>query len=527
MLTIQKRDGKGVSFDPKKIQTRIKKAAKGLHINSDEIFIKVITSMPTEGSITTMELDKLVCEISAAYTGTHSDYSLFASNVAISSFYKNTNENFYETMKSLNESGIVNTILIETIKKYGPDKIQNKIDFDRDFKFDYFGWKALEGTYLLKNHKGVAVERPQHMFMRIALWITSTFEDAIEYYDLISKHLISPATPIMINSGTMNAQLASCVLHMNDGDSREGLLRTLNDVSSYSADAAGIGLCMSNIRSKESRISKTGGHAGGLLKYVKIINESLRFFNQQGRRPGAAAIYIEPWHKDVFDLLDVRKNTTKDEFAARDVFSALWIPDNFMKAVREDSDYYLFCPNDIKKVGLKPFFEIYGEEFETEYNKAIDLGIGKKIKAQELWKKIYESQVETGVPYLAFKDSANKKSNHKNIGTVKSSNLCCLHADTIVTVKNTKKVVFDISLGELVEKIHLGETFYVLSENNEFQPILIGEVTRENAELIEIEDTESGNKLICTPDHLIYTKNRGYVEAQRLEENDIVEIKKV
>jgi len=424
MLTIQKRDGKGTSFDPKKIQNRIKKAAKGLKINSDEIFIKVITSMPTEGSIKTAELDKLVCEIAASYTGTHSDYSLFASNVAITSFYKSTNENFAETMKGLNKIGIVNDKLIEIIDKYGAERIQEELKFDRDFRFDYFGWKALEGTYLLKNDKGVTLERPQHMFMRIALWVTNTFEDAIEYYDLLSNHLISPATPIMINSGTKNAQLASCVLHMNDGDSREGLLRTINDVSSYSADAAGIGLCMSNIRSKESRISKTGGYAGGLLKYIKIINESLRFFNQQGRRPGAAAIYLEPWHKDVFDLMDVRKNTTKDEFAARDIFSALWIPDNFMKAVEEDGDYYLFCPNDIIKAGLKPFYEIYGEEFEAEYNKAVEMGLGKKIKAQDLWKKIYESQVETGVPYLAFKDHANKKSNHKNIGTIKSSNLC-------------------------------------------------------------------------------------------------------
>lgn len=424
MLTIQKRDGKGASFDPKKIQNRIKKAAKGLKINSDEIFIKVITSMPTEGSIKTQELDKLVCEIAASYTGTHSDYSLFAANVAITSFYKSTNESFYETMKSLSELGIVNKKLVDTIEEYGAEKIQDALKFDRDFKFDYFGWKALEGTYLLKNNNGVTVERPQHMFMRIALWVTKSFEEAIEYYELLSNHLISPATPIMINSGTKNAQLASCVLHMNDGDSREGLLQTFNDVSRYSADAAGIGLCMSNIRSKESRISKTGGYAGGLLKYIKIINEGLRFFNQQGRRPGAAAIYIEPWHKDVFDLMDIRKNTTKDEFAARDIFSALWIPDNFMKAIEEDGDYYLFCPNDIAKAGLKPFYEIYGEEFEAEYNKAVEMGLGKKIKAHDLWKKIYESQVETGVPYLAFKDHANRKSNHKNIGTIKSSNLC-------------------------------------------------------------------------------------------------------
>lgn len=448
MLTIQKRDGKGVSFDPKKIQNRIKKAAKGLKINSDEIFIKVITSMPTEGSIKTSELDKLVCEISAAYTGSHNDYSVFAANVAITSFYKNTSEDFYQTMKGLNDLGIVNDKFIQIIESYGAKKIQDALKFERDFKFDYFGWKALEGTYLLKNNNGVTVERPQHMFMRIALWVTSTFEDAVEYYELLSNHLISPATPIMINSGTKNAQLASCVLHMNDGDSREGLLRTINDVSSYSADAAGIGLCMSNIRSKDSRISKTGGYAGGLLKFIKIINESLRFFNQQGRRPGAAAIYIEPWHKDVFDLMEIRKNTTKDELAARDLFTALWIPDNFMRAVKEDGDYYLFCPNDILKAGLKPLYEIYGEEFEEEYNKAVALGLGKKIKASELWKKIYESQVETGVPYIAYKDHANRKTNHKNFGTIKSSNLCI----EVFQYTNEKDITAICTLSSLVLK---------------------------------------------------------------------------
>lgn len=424
MLGIKKRDGRNLAFDPKKIQTRIKRSGKDLKINADTIFIKVITSMPTDGNISTKELDKLICEISAAHTGSHHDYSRLAARVAISSFNKTTNESFYETMSLANELGIVDIRLIDKIKEYGVDKIQNELVFDNDNKFDYFGWKALENTYLLKDNNGVVIERPQHMFMRIALWITDSFEEAVEYYKGLSNHMISPATPIMINSATSNPQLSSCVLKFNEGDSREALLRTINDVSSYSADAAGIGLCMTNIRSKESKISKTGGFAGGLLKYVKIINESLRFFNQQGRRPGAAAIYIEPWHKDVFDLLGVRKNTTKDEMAARDVFPALWVPDNFMRAVKEDGIYHLFCPNDILKAGLKPFHTIYGDEFEEEYDKAVKLGLGKEIKAQELWRKIYEVQVETGTPYMGFKDAANKKTNHKNLGTIRQSNLC-------------------------------------------------------------------------------------------------------
>jgi ribonucleoside-diphosphate reductase alpha chain len=218
--------------------------------------------------------------------------------------------------------------------------------------------------------------------------------------------------------------LASCVLHYNDADSRKGLLDTLTDISTFSSDAAGIGLSMSNIRSKESRISSSGGYAGGLLKYLKIVNESLRFFNQQGRRPGSAAIYLEPWHKDIFDLLDIKKNTGAEELRARDLFTALWIPDNFMRAVRENADWYLFCPNDITKAGLKPLQECYGEEYEEVYNKAVSMGLGKKVKAQDIWTKVIESQVETGVPYLCSKDNANKKTNHQNIGVIKQSNLC-------------------------------------------------------------------------------------------------------
>jgi ribonucleoside-diphosphate reductase alpha chain len=228
----------------------------------------------------------------------------------------------------------------------------------------------------------------------------------------------------MINAGTKVPQLASCVLHYNNSDSRNGLLQTLNDISTYSSDAAGIGLSMSNIRSKESRINSSGGFAGGLLKYLKIVNESLRFFNQQGRRPGSAAIYLEPWHKDVMDLLEIKKNTGAEELRARDLFTALWIPDNFMRAVKESGDWYLFCPNDILKAGIKPLQECYGDEYESNYNKAVEMGLGKKIKAQDVWTKIVESQIESGVPYLCSKDNANKKTNHQNIGVIKQSNLC-------------------------------------------------------------------------------------------------------
>jgi ribonucleoside-diphosphate reductase alpha chain len=423
-LKIRKRGGDEVSFNPQKIYNRVKRAARGLNVNADEVFIKVITSVPTEGVITTKELDKLVYEIAAAYTGSHHDYSRLASSVAISAYHKETDESFCNTMHTLHVDGIINDKLMESIELYGPENIDSVINHENDYNFDYFAWKSLQEMYLLKNPEGRVIERPQHMYMRVALWVTKSFEQAVEYYQSLSNQVISPATPIMINAGTKTPQLASCVLKYNHGDSREGLLQTFNDISTYSSDAAGIGLCMSNIRSKESRINSSGGFAGGLLKYLKIVNEGLRFFNQQGRRPGSAAIYIEPWHKDIIDLLEIKKNTGAEELRAKDLFTSIWLPDNFMNAVKNNSDWYLFCPNDIIKAGIKPLQEAYGDEYESNYNKAVELGLGKKVKAQTIWNKIIESQVETGVPYLCSKDSANRKTNHQNIGVIKQSNLC-------------------------------------------------------------------------------------------------------
>ena len=486
-LKIIKRGGDAVAFNPQKIYNRVKRSSKGLNVNSDEIFIKVITSVPTEGEITTKELDKLVNEIAASYTGSHHDYSRLASSVAISSYHKETNESFSKTMRLLNSDGIINDKLIETIEKYGDDIIDAAINHDNDYNFDYFAWRSLQEMYLLKRPTGEVVERPQHMYMRVALWVTNTFEDALDYYRSLSEQRISPATPIMINSGTKVPQLASCVLHYNNSDSREGLLSTLNDISRYSADAAGIGLCMSNQRSKESRIKSSGGYAGGLLKYLKIVNESLRFFNQQGRRPGSAAIYLEPWHKDIIDLLEIKKNTGAEELRARDLFTALWIPDNFMRAVKENKNWYLFCPNDIVKAGIKPLQECYGDEYEENYNKAISLGLGKKVKAQDIWSKIIESQVETGVPYLCSKDSANRKTNHQNIGVIKQSNLC-----NEIYQYTDEETTAICTLSSMVLKN------FIVNNNFDFQLLFteVRKVVRALNKVVNINNysTEKGNK---------------------------------
>jgi ribonucleoside-diphosphate reductase alpha chain len=377
--------------------------------------------------------------------------------------------------------------------------------------------------YLLRDSSGKVVERPQHMYMRIALWITNSFEEAIEHYDYLSKQLISCATPTMINSGTMNANMASCILIYNESDSRDGLLNTFNEVARFSSSGAGIGLCMSNIRSKESRIKSSGGRAGGLLKFLKMINENLRFFNQQGKRPGVAGIYIEPWHKDIFDFLDIKKNTGAEELRAKDLFTALWIPDLFMKALKEDGDWYLFCPNEIKKAGLQPLQEVYGDKFQIEYNKAIEMGLGKKVKAMDIAKKIVESQIETGVPYILFKDHVNHKSNHKSYGTIKQSNLC-VSADSMVQARiNGEEVEVDIQ--QLDWMFRNGLEIEVLSKNietgeDEYKLVVDSGMTGVTNEMMEIEDSETGNTIRCTPDHMIYTQSRGYVRADELLPTD-------
>jgi ribonucleoside-diphosphate reductase alpha chain len=515
-MFIIKRNGVQVDFNPSKIHTRIKKQATGLNVSCDEVFLKVTQGIAD--NMTTKQVDDLIAITCEGLTYKHPDYSKLAGNICISRLHKETDENFMKVTKKLKNAGILNDKYYEKVKE-NIEEIDKAINYELDFVFDYFGWNKLKEIYLIKIKEDV-VERPQHMYMRVALSVTNNIEDTIKYYNLLSNHFISPATPIMLNAGTIIGQLASCNLNFLKGDNTDDLLKTFNNICISSSKAEGIGLAMHNIRSKESYVGKEGGKAGGLLKYLKVVNDGLRFWNQRGKRPGSCAIYLEPWHKDIFDLLDIRKQTGSDELRARDLFTALWIPDNFMRAVKNNEDWYLFCPNDIMNAGLKPFYDIYGDEYEEEYNKAVQLGIGKKVKAHDVWLNILESQIETGTPYMAFKDNANKKNAQSNIGVIKSSNLCCLDGDTLLTVRDSQENIYDITIKELVSKIDNLEQFEVLSENNNFEIVLIGDLTRKDAEVIEIIDEENNFKLICTPDHKILTKNRSYVEAQFLLEDD-------
>lgn len=420
-MQVIKRNGNKIDFNPNKILTRIKKQSEGLKVNADEVFIKVTQGIADD--MTTNELDDLISVVSESLAMNHPDYSKLAANISITKLHKETDDSFMKSVKKMYNLGLLNDSYFNKVKE-NLELIESTIDYSRDFHFDYFGWCSLKDIYLLKTKDGTIVERPQQMYVRVALMVTENAEDFIEKYNDLSNQKESPATPIKMNIGTTVGQIASCNLSIVPDDSTEGLLSILGRIAISSSKAEGIGLAISNIRSKESNVGNSNGKAGGILKYLKVVNETLRFWNQRGKRPGSCAVYIEPWHKDIFDVLDIRKKTGDDTLRARDLFSALWIPNNFMRAVESNDVWYLFCPHDIKEAGLKPFYEIYGDEYEKEYNKAVEMGIGTKIKAHDLWLKILESQIETGMPYMCFKDHANEKSNQKNIGVIHSSNLC-------------------------------------------------------------------------------------------------------
>lgn len=420
-MQVIKRNGSKIDFNPNKILSRIKKQSEGLKVNPDDVFIKVTQGIADE--MTTNELDDLISVVSESLAMNHPDYSKLAANIAISKLHKETEDSFIKGIKKMYNAGLLNDAYFNKVKE-NIELIESTVDYKRDYHFDYFGWCSLKDIYLLKTKAGVILERPQHMYIRVALMVTNTPEDFIEKYNDLSFQRESPATPLKMNIGTKIGQIASCNLSIVPDDSTEGLLGILNRIAVSSSKAEGIGLAISNIRSKESNVGNSNGKAGGVLKYLKVVNETLRFWNQRGKRPGSCAVYIEPWHKDIFDVLDIRKKTGQEELRARDLFSALWIPDNFMRAIEANGDWYLFCPHDIVTAGLRPLYELYGDEYEIEYNKAVELGIGTKIKAHDLWLKILEAQIETGMPYMCFKDHANNKSNQKNIGVIHSSNLC-------------------------------------------------------------------------------------------------------
>ena len=428
-MYVVKRDGRreAVKFD--KITARIKKLCYGLNplVTPEKVAMKVIEGL--YDGVTTSELDNLAAEVAATNTITHPDYALLASRIAVSNLHKNTKKSFSDVVKDLYEyidpktdkkAPLISDEVYDVIIK-NSDILDSTIIYDRDFRYDFFGFKTLERSYLLKL-KGEVAERPQQMLMRVAVGIhKDNLDAAIETYNYMSEGWFTHATPTLFNSGTPKPQLSSCFLLTTKEDSIPGIYDTLKQCAQISQSAGGIGLSIHDIRATGSYIKGTNGTSNGIVPMLRVFNDTARYVDQGGgKRKGSFAIYVEPWHADIFDFLDLRKNHGKEEQRARDLFYALWIPDLFMQRVEENGDWTLMCPNECP--GLA---DVHGKNFEKLYKKYESEGKGRKsIKAQELWFKILESQIETGTPYMLYKDAANEKSNQKNLGTIKSSNLC-------------------------------------------------------------------------------------------------------
>ena len=428
-MYVVKRDGRkeAVKFD--KITARIKKLCYGLNplVAPEKVAMKVIEGL--FDGVTTSELDNVAAEVAATNTITHPDYALLASRIAVSNLHKNTKKSFSDTVTDLyeyidpktNEKAPLISDEVYKIVKKNSDVLDSTIIYDRDFRYDFFGFKTLERSYLLKL-KGQVAERPQQMIMRVAVGIhKDDLDAAIETYNYMSEGWFTHATPTLFNSGTPKPQMSSCFLLATKEDSIPGIYDTLKQCAQISQSAGGIGLSIHDIRATGSYIKGTNGTSNGIVPMLRVFNDTARYVDQGGgKRKGSFAIYIEPWHADIFDFLDLRKNHGKEEQRARDLFYALWTPDLFMQRVEENGDWTLMCPHECP--GLS---DTHGKKFEKLYKKYESEGKGRKtIKAQELWFKILESQIETGTPYMLYKDAANEKSNQKNLGTIKSSNLC-------------------------------------------------------------------------------------------------------
>ncbi len=428
-MYVVKRDGKKqpVMFD--KITARIKKLCYSLNELVDPVKVTMHVIEGLYDGVTTSELDNLAAETAATMTTTHPDYAKLAARISVSNLHKNTKKSFSETMTDLyqyvnprtgKKAPLLSKEVYDIIAK-NAEKLDATIIYNRDFNYDYFGFKTLERSYLLKLN-GKIVERPQQMLMRVSIGIhLNDIESAMETYELMSKKYFTHATPTLFNSGTPKPQMSSCFLLTMKDDSIEGIYDTLKQTAKISQSAGGIGLSIHNIRATGSYIAGTNGTSNGIVPMLRVFNDTARYVDQGGgKRKGSFAIYVEPWHADIFDFLDLKKNHGKEEMRARDLFYAMWIPDLFMKRVEENANWTLMCPNECPDL-----FDTHGEAFEKLYTTYENEGKGRKtIKARELWEKILESQIETGTPYMLYKDAANRKSNQKNLGTIRSSNLC-------------------------------------------------------------------------------------------------------
>ncbi|WP_303316950.1 ribonucleoside-diphosphate reductase subunit alpha [Flavivirga abyssicola] len=428
-MYVVKRDGRKEQIMFDKITARVRKLCYGLNELVDPLKVTMRVIEGLYDGVTTSELDNLAAEIAATMTTAHPDYARLAARISVSNLHKNTKKTFSDVMEDLHKyvnprTGKDAPLLADDVYEVimaNKERLDSTIIYNRDFGYDYFGFKTLERSYLLKLN-GVIAERPQHMLMRVSIGIhLNDLDAAIETYELMSKKYFTHATPTLFNSGTPKPQMSSCFLLTMKEDSIDGIYDTLKQTAKISQSAGGIGLAMHNVRATGSYIAGTNGTSNGIVPMLRVFNDTARYVDQGGgKRKGSFAIYLETWHADIFDFLDLKKNHGKEEMRARDLFYAMWISDLFMKRVQEDGHWTLMCPNECP--GLP---ETHSEEFEALYLKYEAEGKGRKtIKARELWEKILESQIETGTPYMLYKDAANRKSNQQNLGTIRSSNLC-------------------------------------------------------------------------------------------------------
>jgi ribonucleoside-diphosphate reductase alpha chain len=517
MMRVIKRNGTSeeVSFD--KVLNRIRfisEENKGLNVNVFDIAQKVCGRI--YDNVKTSELDELTAHICSSMITVHPDYGELGARIIVSNHHKNTSPSFSETISILynnvdlhgNHSPLVSSELYETVMNH-KGKLNTNIVYQRDYLFDYFGFKTLEKAYLLKVN-GVVTERPQHMFMRVALGIHGNdIKDALNTYELMSTKYFIHATPTLFNAGTPRPQLSSCyLLHMND-DSIDGIFSSLKECALISKYAGGIGLHIHNVRAKGSRIRGTNGTSSGIVPMLRVFNNTARYVDQAGRRAGSIAMYLEPWHSDIEPFLEMKKNHGNEEDRARDLFYALWVPDLFMERVKSDGIWSLMCPDECQ--GLS---DVYGDDFKELYEAYEAAGKYKKqMKAQDLWWQILQMQIEQGVPYILFKDAANKKSNQKNLGTIKSSNLC-VAPETMVLTKNGYFPIID--LNGCKTEVWNGKQF---SETTVTQ-------TGKMQKLITVKFS-NGMHMRCTPYHKFYIETSArpaaksvstIVEAQSLKE---------
>lgn len=488
-MKIIKRDGSKQAFAPNKILNRIKRVAKGLNVSSDKIFQKVIPLI--KDGMTATDIDEIIAFQAADLQIEHPDYAVLGGRILISRQAK----------------------LLEVEEK------------PVDEQFDSFAASTFLKKYSLKNEKGIPVEIPSMMYNRVANHLyTDSFKERRNLLNELYEKKINFATPILSNSGIKGRNgLISCNLTMLKDDSIEGINETLDKISHGSKEGSGIGLNIDKLRSSRSLVSSFKGYAGGVVRFADMVQSHMRFY-KQGNRSGSCALYLSTWHRDILEFLELRLPIGEELNRARDLFTAVSIDDVFMEALINETDYYLFCPNDIKKAGLKALHEVHGEEFREIYNKAVELGIGYKTEPKKIWDAIIRSQVESGTPYVFYKDNANKRNMQDNIGVISQSNLCCLDGETIITIINENGVIEKITMKEVVKRYEKHKNILVLSQDNTFQPILGAIKTKENAEVLEIIDEEKNVKIICTPDHRIFTKNRGYVMACDLLEDDELDI---